>query len=75
MKHVENLVLEIENIDAVAHIKHYGMKLHITSFATEFASLCKNIRETSVGESDRHIRIAQLSQDSGIDIWEINKLC
>lgn len=54
--------------------KNSDDELLVLSFAIEFATICKNIKETSFNESDRIERCKKLSIDSGIDLYHIKKL-
>ncbi len=79
MAYTDNLPYRktMENVDSVSRrildlvpggtTRLHGIRYNIATFTVEFARLCKNIKETSITESDRLIRCEALAKDSGID--------
>ena len=51
-----------------------GTAYNLIHFAIDFASACKNIKETSFNEADKHIRCKKWSDESGVYYHKIKEL-
>ena len=74
---MENIKTMAANIAACSDTARLETLAHIylSDFATEFARVCKNIRDTSTNEADWLERCERLSKDTGIGIYSIKQLC
>jgi hypothetical protein len=76
MNHIKEIVECVsERANSNMPYKEGLIRIVISGFSTDLAKMCKNIRETSLGESDRLQRIDRLSVDSGIDLLTLKDLC
>ncbi len=73
MEHINTITKQISQVDFTR--VEFVSGFIIRDFTVEFAKMCKNIRETSVGEADRRDRVMRLAEESGINFLEVNKLC
>lgn len=74
MEHIKTMAKNIAECHDSARLETLAY-IYLSDFATEFARLCKNIRDTSTNEADRLERCERLSRDTGIGVFTIKELC
>ena len=81
MEHIEKLADRIRkyaqnNINVQdQNMLNYGLKLEIQQYMHEVLQICINIKETSLGDSDLTERVVDLSDQSGMFLPHLIKIC
>lgn len=75
MERSEDIAAKIVKIvEGGAPHRNSTIEMLIKGYACDVANMCKNIRETSFSSGDRTIRLELLSKQTGMSIWDLNKL-
>lgn len=81
MEHIDKLAEKIrkyaqDNVNVHdQEMVSYGIRLEIVNHVNEVLNVCKNIKETSIGNDDLNNRIVDLSEKSGMFLPHLTKIC